>query len=256
MIQLQSVSKSYFGEEQVLNQVSMEIKKGEFLYVLGGSGAGKSSLLRMLATEEAPTQGQLNLFGYDLNQMTPDALRVVRQSIGYIPQEVRLIPDLSVMDNIALSILTAGRLSRMSVADSRLKVQDLLDRMGLGSLRHKRAALLSGGEAQRVAMVRALARSPELIVADEPTGAQDRDFTWSMMELFFRANAQGATVVIATHDREIVRRIRKRCAILKNGQLSFDVWQAGQEAFVAPQYQTAHDNGERSSPFMRPRGNA
>jgi cell division transport system ATP-binding protein len=211
------------GDGQVLNQISMEIKKGEFLYVLGGSGAGKTSLLRMLATEEAPSEGTLTLFGYDLEQMTPDSLRIVRQSIGYIPQDVRLIPDLSVIDNISLALATAGR--RATPADSRLRVQDLLERMGLAALKHKRAGLLSGGEAQRVAVVRALARSPELIIADEPTGAQDRDFTWSMMELFFRANAQGATVIVATHDREIVRRIRKRCAILKNGQLSFDVWQ-------------------------------
>lgn len=226
MIQLQAVSKSYFGEEQVLQQISLEIKKGDFLYVLGGSGAGKSTLLRMLATEEAPSEGLLNLFGYDLSQMTPDALRIVRQSIGYIPQEVRLIPDLTVTDNVALSLATAG--SRATLADSRLRTQDLLERLGLGLIKNKRAAILSGGEAQRVAVVRALARNPDLIIADEPTGAQDRDFTWSMMELFFRANAQGATVVLATHDREIVRRIRKRCAILKDGQLSFDVWQGGQ----------------------------
>jgi cell division transport system ATP-binding protein len=225
MIQLQSVSKSYFGEEQVLHQISLEVKKGEFLYVLGGSGAGKSSLLRMLATEEAPSEGQLSLFGYDLAQMTPAALRTVRQSIGYIPQEVRLVPDLSVLDNVMLSLVSAGR--RVSVADSRLRVHDLLERMGLSAFRHKRAALLSGGEAQRVAVVRALARSPDLIIADEPTGAQDQDFTWSMMELFFRANAgaHGATVIVATHDREIVRRVRKRCAILKGGQLGFDTWQ-------------------------------
>ncbi|MDR3607375.1 MAG: ATP-binding cassette domain-containing protein [Oligoflexia bacterium] len=227
MIQLQSVSKSYFGEEQVLHQVSLEIKKGEFLYVLGGSGAGKSSLLRMLATEEAPSSGQLSLFGYDLTQMTPSSLRGVRQSIGYIPQEIRLIPDLTVMDNVMLALATAGR---RVLTGSQPRVQELLERMGLQKIRHKRAALLSGGEAQRVAVVRALVRNPDLIVADEPTGAQDRDYTWAMMELFFRANAQGATVVLATHDREIVRRVRKRCAILSSGQLSFDTWNVGGQA--------------------------
>ena len=220
MIQLQSVSKSYFGEERVLDQVTLELKKGEFLYVLGGSGAGKSSLLRMLATEEAPSLGRLSLFGYELGQMTPSTLRAVRQSIGYVPQEVRLIPDLSVADNVALALTTAG--PRLASTDSRARVNELLERLGLAHLRHKRASFLSGGEAQRVAFARALARNPELIVADEPTGAQDRDFTWSMMELMVRANAQGATVVVATHDREIVRRVRKKCAVLRNGQLGLE----------------------------------
>lgn len=220
MIHLNGVSKTYYGGNRVLDRLQLELKKGEFLYVIGGSGAGKSSLLRMLATEEAPTSGTLSMFGYDLAQAAPSTLRAIRQVLGYVPQEVRLIPDMSVFDNVALALTTSGH--RTNTAQSRNRIHELLEKLGLIQKRHKAASMLSGGEAQRVAVARALARNPELIVADEPTGAQDRDFTWSMMELILRANISGATVVVATHDRELVRRVKKRCAVLKNGNLSFE----------------------------------
>ena len=218
LVNLTQVSKSYFGQAaKVLDQVNLTLKKGDFLYVVGGSGAGKSSLLRILATEEAPTQGIVSLFGYNLATVSPGTLRAIRQALGTVPQDVRLISDLTVLDNIALSVSLAGR--RALSPQVRSRIGDTLERLGLAAKRDKLAATLSGGEAQRVALARALVRSPELIIADEPTGSQDRDFTWSMMELFLKANVNGATVVVATHDREIVRRVRKRCAVLKNGRV-------------------------------------
>jgi cell division transport system ATP-binding protein len=220
MIHLNAVSKTYYGGNRVLDRVQLELKKGEFLYVIGGSGAGKSSLLRMLATEEAPTSGTLSMFGYDLATAAPSTLRAIRQVLGYVPQEVRLIHDMSVFDNVALALATSGH--RVNTAQNKNRIHEILEKLGLIQKRNKPAAILSGGEAQRVAVARALARSPELIVADEPTGAQDRDFTWSMMELILRANVSGTTVVVATHDRELVRRVKKRCAVLKNGNLSFE----------------------------------
>jgi cell division transport system ATP-binding protein len=218
MISLQSVTKIYPGENRVLDQVNLELKKGEFIFVIGGSGAGKSSLLRLLATEELPTSGSLAMFGYPIDQMAPSTLQAVRQVIGYIPQDTRLIGDLTVQENIALSLYSANR--RVMV-DGRTRIQELLERLGLMHLSNKPARAISGGEAQRVAMARALVRGPELIVADEPTGAQDRDYTWAMMDLLMRHNAGGATVVVATHDREIVRRVHKKSAYLRNGRLSF-----------------------------------
>lgn len=222
MIQLNSVSKTYFGGNKVLDRIQLELKKGEFLYVIGGSGAGKSSLLRMLATEEAPTAGVLSMFGYDIAQAAPSTLRAIRQVLGYVPQDVRLIPDLSVYDNVVLSLATCGTAKGALGTGGRNKINEILEKLGLIHKRNKAAHELSGGEAQRIAVARALVREPELIIADEPTGAQDRDYTWSLMDLFLRANVTGATVVVATHDREIVRRVKKRCAVLKNGNLGFE----------------------------------
>lgn len=220
MISLKGVTKTYAGQNRVLNQVSLDLKKGEFLYVIGGSGAGKSSLLRLIATEEMPTSGQVSLFGYDPQRASNSTVRAIRQALGYIPQDVRLIPDLSVFDNVALSVSLAGR--RALPAQARSRIGELLERLGLAAKRDHLASSLSGGEAQRVAVARALARSPELIVADEPTGAQDYEFTWMLMDLFYKGNLNGATVVLATHDREIVRRLRKRCAILREGQVQIE----------------------------------
>jgi cell division transport system ATP-binding protein len=220
MVVLSGVSKGYFGQTRVLDQVNLELKKGDFLYVVGGSGAGKSSLLRLLATEEEPSMGVLSLFGYNLSTVSPATLRAIRQSLGYVPQDIRLIPDLTVYDNIALSLSLASR--RVLSAQAKAKISELLSRLGLESKRDKLASTLSGGEAQRVAVARALVRTPELIIADEPTGSQDRDYTWSLMDLFLKANAGGATVVLATHDREIVRRVRKKCAVLRGGNIALE----------------------------------
>jgi cell division transport system ATP-binding protein len=219
MIDLRSVSKQY-DSTKALNLVNLELKRGEFIYLVGGSGAGKSTLLRMLATEEAPSDGTISLFGYNLGSVSQGTLRTIRRALGYVPQNVKLIPDLSVYDNIALSVKLAGRGSVSQ--EIKARIHDLLERLGIGAKHAALAERLSGGESQRVAVARALVRSPELIIADEPTGAQDHDHTWAMMDLLVKANLAGATVVVATHDREIVRRVRKRCAVLKSGILSLE----------------------------------
>lgn len=220
MIRLSGVSKGYFGQSRVLEQVNLEVKRGEFLYLLGGSGAGKSTLLRLIATEEAPSLGKVSLFGYDMSSVNPATLRAIRQAMGYVPQNIRLISDLSVHDNIALSLSMAGR--RALSFDARKRLDELIDRLGLGPVRDRAAGQISGGEAQRVAVARALVRQPEIIVADEPTGMQDRDYTWQLMDLMVRSQLGGATVVIATHDHEVVRRVRKRCAQMKAGRLMLE----------------------------------
>ncbi len=219
--ELNRVTKSYLSPVRVLDELSLSLVRGEFLYVVGGSGAGKSSLLRMLATEDRPTFGELRLFGFDVASASSSAYQAIRRLIGYIPQEIRLISDLTVRENVLLSVdLARARLA--ADPQFRLKVDQVLEQVGLASKRHQRADTLSGGEAQRVAFARALARSPELIVADEPTGAQDRDSTWSMMNLLVQANQGGATVVVATHDQEIVRRVRRRSAILQGGRIRLE----------------------------------
>jgi len=220
MIQLQMLSKGYSERKKVLDQISIEMKKGEFIYVLGGTGAGKSTLLRMLATEEEPTAGRLSLFGYDLAKVNGSTLQAIRRSIGYVPQNVRLIQDFTVFENVALGVSLAG--AKVLRAEVRSKIYELLDRLSLMNLRDTQASRLSGGEAQRVAIARALARNPELLIADEPTGAQDFQNTWNVMDLLQRANISGTTMVLATHDREIVRKLRKRCAILSHGKIMIE----------------------------------
>ena len=220
MIQLSQVSKAYAGQTRVLEDLNLDMRKGDFLYVVGGSGAGKSSLLRLLATEDTPTQGKVSLFGVELARASSSTLQAIRRTIGYVPQDVRLIPDLSVEDNLYMAVRLMG--ARFASADVRARGDELLTRLGLASRRRSAAGVLSGGEAQRLAVARALVSQPELIVADEPTGAQDRDFTWIVMDLLMKANSSGATVVVATHDREIVRRVRKRCAILRSGRLGLE----------------------------------
>ena len=220
MIQLKALSKGYTERKRVLDHISLELKKGDFLYVLGGTGAGKSTLLRLLATEEESFTGGLSLFGYDLDRASGSTLQAIRRSIGYVPQNVRLIPDFTVFENVALGVSLAG--SRVARAEVRAKIYELLDRLQLMSLRDTIAARLSGVEAQRVAIARALARGPELLIADEPTGAQDFQNTWNVMDLLHRANISGTTMVLATHDRDIVRKLRKRCAILSHGKVMIE----------------------------------
>ncbi len=220
MIHLKSLSKEY-GGKRVLEQVSLDLRKGDFLYVLGGTGAGKSTLLKMLAAEETPSAGVLKLFGYDPARSSPETVQAIRRSIGYIPQKVKLISDFSVFENVALGVTASGGSNVLNAA-VKARIQEILDRLQLGALRDRAAGALSGGEAQRVAVARALARKPELIIADEPTGAQDYDNTWSLMDLFQRANLSGVTVVLATHDRDIVRRLRKKCAVLHQGRIMIE----------------------------------
>lgn len=221
MISLRQVSRWYPGASKdrprVLDQIDLDLKKGEFLYLIGGTGAGKTTLLRMLATEELPSAGVLSLFGYDLSAVSSSTLRTIRQSVSTISQRVDLIPDLTVMENILIAVGSAG--SRGSAAGRRGKILELLEKAGLASKKDRLASELSGGEAQRVAIVQAIARKPELILADEPTGLQDPESAWGILDLLLRENLSGTTVMVATHDREMVRRVRKTTAFLKNGRL-------------------------------------
>jgi cell division transport system ATP-binding protein len=217
VIALKHVSRWYSHSSKVLDHVELDLKKGEFLYVIGGTGTGKSTLLRMLSTEENPSAGSIALFGYDLETASKGTLRSIRQAIAHIPQKVELIGDLSVYENVALASQLAG--ARTGGQTARAKISEVLDRLGLGHKKDARADCLSGGESQRVAIAQALARKPELILADEPTGAQDPDSAWGILDLLLKENLGGATVVVATHDREMVRKVRKKTALLKGGRI-------------------------------------
>ncbi|NDD91959.1 ATP-binding cassette domain-containing protein, partial [bacterium] len=156
-------------------------------------------------------------FGYDVTGVSTSTLQTIRRSISTISQKVQLIPDLSVFENISLAVHAAG--SKSWNRNSRERIFELLEKVQLFSKRDRPASELSGGEAQRVAVVQAIARNPQLILADEPTGAQDPESAWNILDLLLRENLTGTTVMIATHDREMVRKIRKKTAFLRNGRM-------------------------------------
>ena len=220
VIELTQLSKSYDNKGHVFQGLSLQVPRGSFLYIVGGTGAGKTTLLKMLATHENPTRGIVSLFGYDVNEVAPSLLRNMRQQIGYIPQTPDLVDEFTVYENVELSLLTGAQ--KINSSDRNRKVEESLKELGLFRLRNKKAFGLSGGERQRVAIARSLVRDPSLILADEPTGAQDRDSAWSIMNGFVQMNRLGVTILVATHDMEIVRRVRKPCAHIRDGQIVFE----------------------------------
>lgn len=213
LLKVENISKSYAVGETVWSKVQFELQRGEFLYVLGGSGAGKSSLLRTLASFELPSEGKIWCHGVDLLNSSQREVERVRKRIAYVPQNLGLIPELSIRDHIEMSQswVPAGDKTEAATLDAYVQLMNLKDKW------NRPVGTLSGGERQRVSILRALSRKHDLIIADEPTGAQDFEMTWKLMDLFVKINLAGTALLLATHDLEMVRRLRKRCAILKDG---------------------------------------
>jgi cell division transport system ATP-binding protein len=218
MIQLFHVTKEYPGEPPALSDVTLHVTKGEFVFLTGPSGAGKSTLLRLIFCAEAPTSGQLLLFGRNVARVSPGEIPWVRRHIGVVFQDFKLLPERTIGENVALP-LEVRSLPRPEI---RLRVQRLLRSVGLEHRADKFPPSLSGGEQQRVAVARALAADPALLLADEPTGNLDADRTLEVMELLAAANARGTTVVIATHDRSLLQRYTRRVVALERGRLVSD----------------------------------
>jgi cell division transport system ATP-binding protein len=218
VIQLFHVTKEYPGDGPALQDVSLEIDKGEFVFLTGASGAGKSTLLKLIFCEEPATSGQLLLFGKNVAKVSASAIPYVRRNIGVVFQDFKLIPRRTVAENVALPLEVRGIHDR----EIRKKVKVLLRSVGLEHRSEKFPASLSGGEQQRVAVVRALAADPALLLADEPTGNLDPERTLEVMDLLYAANARGTTVVVATHDRSLLERYKKRVVVLERGRLLSD----------------------------------
>jgi len=218
MIQLFHVTKEYPGEPPALSDVTLQVDKGEFVFLTGPSGAGKSTLLRLIFCAEAPSAGQLLLFGRNVARVSPGEIPWVRRHIGVVFQDFKLLPERTIAENVALP-LEVRSLPRREI---RRKVQGLLRSVGLEHRADKFPPSLSGGEQQRVAVARALAADPALLLADEPTGNLDADRTLEVMELLAAANARGTTVVIATHDRSLLQRYTRRVVALERGRLVSD----------------------------------
>ena len=215
MIETSHLSKLYKRGVYALRDLSLTIDKGEFIFLTGPSGAGKSTFLRLLLREELPSEGDLKVLGRDLRALRPAQVQAFRRSVGFVFQDFRLIPRFSVFQNVAFVMRVLG----LPLATQQRKTFQVLKWVGLQHRMNSFPEELSGGEQQRVAIARALVNDPQLVLADEPTGNLDPDLSLEIMNLFREVNARGTTVVVATHDRELIRRVGRRSITLEAGRV-------------------------------------
>jgi len=215
LIETSHLSKLYKRGVYALRDLSITIDKGEFMFLTGPSGAGKSTFLRLLLREELPSEGELKVLGRDLQTLRPAQVQSFRRSVGFVFQDFRLIPRFSVFQNVAFVMRVLG----LPLATQQRKTFQVLKWVGLQHRMNSFPEELSGGEQQRVAIARALVNDPQLILADEPTGNLDPDLSLEVMNLFREINARGTTVVVATHDRELIRRVGRRSLTLDHGKI-------------------------------------
>lgn len=218
VILLENVSKDYPDGQRALKNVSLKINKGEFVFIVGPSGSGKSTLIKLLLREISPTKGTIMVAGRQLSRLRDRMVCRHRRSIGIVFQDFRLLKDRSVYDNVAF----AQRVLEVPTARIRRDVPAILSVMGLGDRLNAFPGELSGGEQQRVALARALVNNPVILLADEPTGNLDPKNSWEIMQLLEEVNRRGTTVVVVTHNKEIVDMMQKRVVTLHKGVITGD----------------------------------
>ena len=223
MIVFDGVSKVYEPDVTALGGVSFVIDKGEFVFIVGASGSGKSTLIKLLLKEVEPTAGKIFVGGRDLTRLKHGKVPLLRRNVGCVFQDFKLLPSRSAAENVAYALKVQGE-SRTSI---RRKVPEVMNMVGLA---HKMDSLpdeLSGGEQQRVSIARAVVNHPPLLVCDEPTGNLDPDTSVGIMQLLYRINRAGTTILMVTHDREMVDKMRKRVIALEEGKLARDERRGG-----------------------------
>ncbi|MCU0306355.1 MAG: cell division ATP-binding protein FtsE [Thermoleophilia bacterium] len=218
MVVLEDVRKVYPGDVVGLDGVSLTIDAGEFVFLVGPSGSGKSTFIRMLIKELDPTSGRLTVGGRDLTTLRRSRVPYLRRAIGCVFQDYKLLPNRSAYDNIAYAMQVTGSSPRVI----RRKVPEILSLVGLADKADRLPSELSGGEQQRVSIARAFVNHPRLLIADEPTGNLDPDTSVGIMQLLYRINRTGTTVIVATHDRDMVDRMQMRVIALEGGHLVRD----------------------------------
>ena len=218
MIKFEQVSKTYPGGFQALNQVNFHLRAGELAFLTGHSGAGKSTVLRLIALMERPTVGRVLINGQDLRKIKSRQIPYVRRDIGVIFQDHRLLMDKTVFDNVALPLLIEGYTHK----EAGKRVSASLEKVGLGDKERHYPIMLSGGEQQRVGIARAIVKKPPILLADEPTGNLDPKLSMDIMRLFESFNSVGMSVLIASHDLGLIARMRYRTLTLKDGRMIDD----------------------------------
>jgi cell division transport system ATP-binding protein len=218
VIEMQDVWKTYPDGSHALRGVSVLIERNEFVYLVGPSGAGKSTFMKLIYREEVPTKGQISVNGFNIGKLKPRKIPYIRRNIGVVFQDFRLLPKMTVYENVAfaMEVIEAPR------KHIRRRTMEVLELVGLKSKANSLPAQLSGGEQQRVAIARAIVNNPAVIVADEPTGNLDPETSWGIMNLLEEINFRGATIVMATHNKEIVNTFRKRVIAIENGVIVRD----------------------------------
>lgn len=213
MIKLEHVSKSYTAGIPALNDVSLDIEEGEFVFIVGDSGSGKSTLIKLLLKELEPTEGTITINNKKLNKIKRRQIPKFRRNIGVVFQDFRLLKDRNIYDNVAFAQKVIGESNR----SIKKNVPSILSMVGLAAKYRSYPRQLSGGEQQRVAIARALINEPKILLADEPTGNLDNHNAWEIMKLLEEINSRGTTVVVVTHNLEIVKAMNKRVITMKKG---------------------------------------
>jgi len=216
VIETQGLGKIYGRGLYALRNLNLTIDKGDFVFLTGPSGAGKSTLLRLLLLQEKPTEGEVIVGGRNLSHLSRTEVQDYRRTVGFVFQDFKLIPTKTIFENVSFALRVIG----MPVEQQRRRTYQVLKWVGLQHRLNSRPQELSGGEQQRVAIARALVNEPHLVLADEPTGNLDPDLSLEIMNLFRDINASGTTVVVATHDRELIKWVGRRVVQLEHGQLS------------------------------------
>ena len=218
MIRLKDVEKTYENGTEALQGISFTIEDGEFVFLVGPSGSGKSTIIKLLTGEVIPTAGRVMVNGFSMSRISDRQIPYMRRTIGVIFQDFRLIPKKTVFDNLSLAMRAVGATPR----DIRTRIPYVLELVGLKGMEDRYPDELSGGEQQRVASARALVNNPSTIVADEPTGNLDPNRSLEIMTLLERINALGTTVVVVTHERDLVNHFDKRVIMIDHGQVNGD----------------------------------
>lgn len=223
MIDLENVSKTYSTGVPALNNINLHIDEGEFVFIVGVSGSGKSTLIKLLLKELEPTSGKIVINGKNISKIKKKKLPLLRRDIGVVFQDFRLFDDRTVYDNVAF----AQKAIEAPERRIKTKVLSMLSMVGILDKYKAYPSQLSGGEQQRVAIARSLINRPAILLADEPTGNLDEANSWEIMKLLESANEQGTTVVVVTHNMEIVRAMRKRTISIQNGNIVKDIEEGG-----------------------------